>query len=70
MGQPIGCIEDRNQSIGPITPKKKKKKLDPVMLTSVEIIPSLMPTSPYSRASDTRQEREIFVVKMYAASPG
>lgn len=38
-------------------------------LTSVEISPSLTPTSPYSRASETRQERCRFVVNTYAANP-
>lgn len=40
------------------------------LFTSVDIIPSLTPTSPYSRASDTRQERGILFVNIYAANPG
>lgn len=37
--------------------------------TSVEISPSLTPTSPYSRASVTRHERWTLFVKIYAANP-
>lgn len=37
--------------------------------TSVEIIPSLTPTRPYSRASDTRHDLGMLFVNMYAASP-
>ena len=44
----------------------KEYKMHP---TSVEISPSLTPTSPYSRASVTRHERCILFVKIYAANP-
>jgi hypothetical protein len=40
-----------------------------VFLTSVEIIPSFTPTKPYSRDSDTRHERGMLLVNMYAAKP-
>jgi len=37
--------------------------------TSVEIIPSFTPTKPYSRDSETRHERGMLLVNMYAANP-
>jgi hypothetical protein len=40
-----------------------------LFLTSVEIIPSFTPTKPYSRDSDTRHERGMLLVNMYAAKP-
>ena len=38
-------------------------------ITSVEIRPSFSPTMPYSSDSATRQPREMFSVKAYAANP-
>lgn len=38
-------------------------------LTSVEITPSLTPTSPYSRASATRHDRWILFVNTYEPKP-
>ena len=40
-----------------------------LLLTSVEIIPSFTPTKPYSRDSETRHERGMLLVNMYAANP-
>lgn len=37
--------------------------------TSVEITPSLIPTSPYSRASATRHDRWILFVNTYEPRP-
>jgi hypothetical protein len=37
--------------------------------TSVEIIPSFTPTKPYSRDSETRHDRGMLLVNMYAAKP-
>lgn len=37
--------------------------------TSVEITPSLTPTSPYSRASATRHDRGILFVNTYEPKP-
>jgi hypothetical protein len=37
--------------------------------TSVEISPSFTPTKTYSRASETRHDRGMLFVNMYAAKP-